>query len=140
VKDEFWVDTYVNPNPPPTHVNEVWYDGHSQGGVVWGITSDSLPMLPGTEMTLTLGDSHYHSEFSSYHNIPAGSAIYAQVDAVDLATTYGGVLEVDEFLGLPYNNIMGPVYSTAGSATDSGVQRPGQVPDTTGLPPRPNRR
>ena len=54
VADEFWVDFYVNPNPAPAGVNQIWNDGRSAQGIVWGITNSALPLLlPGGIRTTT---------------------------------------------------------------------------------------
>jgi len=110
VVDEFWVDVYINPNPVPTHVNQVWWHLGGQG-LVWGIKQPALPLQPGATMTLTIGDAHYdpaQSDFSG--TLPVGTPVYAQVDAVNTQTSYGGVLEGHEMTGGAYNNIVGPVY------------------------------
>jgi hypothetical protein len=51
--------------------------------------------------------------------IPVGSTIYVQVDSYDPGKPYGSVLEDHESAGGSgvYNNIFGPVLSTA--ATDN---------------------
>jgi hypothetical protein len=45
--------------------------------------------------------------------LPVGTPIYAQVDSYNPFTTFGAVLENHEISGAPYNNILGPVLSTA---------------------------
>ncbi|MBN1136403.1 MAG: hypothetical protein JXM73_07445, partial [Anaerolineae bacterium] len=45
---------------------------------------------------------------------PPGTPVYAQADSADAGTTYGAIRELDEIRGLPYNNILGPVYSAPG--------------------------
>jgi hypothetical protein len=53
------------------------------------------------------------SHFSG--TIKPGTAVYAQVDSAKAGSDYGAVLELDEILGLPYNNIYGfflPGYSS----------------------------
>jgi uncharacterized repeat protein (TIGR01451 family) len=113
VADEFWVDFYVNPLPVPTGVNQVWSDGRSTQGVVWGITSSAFPALvPGGKLTLTLSSLYYRSDLSHLTGISIGTAVYAQVDSANTSTTYGGVQETHEINGLPYNNISGPIAST----------------------------
>ncbi len=110
VSEGFWVDLYVDPNPPPTGVNQVWNDGRSVYGAVWGVTSPianlALPLAPGAVMTLTVGDVFYVPAFSALP--PAfvpGMTVYVQVDSANINTNYGAVLESHETFGGPYNNI-----------------------------------
>jgi PKD repeat protein len=110
VTSEFWVEVYVNPSTPPTHVNQSWPLLGSQG-LTWGVTNVALSQLrPGGMLTLTVNDPYYVAAYSQL-NLPltAGTPVYAQVDSVDHATTYGAVLENHEMIGGPYNNITGPV-------------------------------
>jgi len=104
VTDTFWVDVYLNPDPPPTHVNQVWWQLCDEG-LVWGVT---VSMLPQEVITLTFNDAFYRPDKSGFSgSIAPGTLVYAQVDAVNLLTTYGGVLESNE-----ENNIVGPVVAT----------------------------
>jgi PKD repeat protein len=107
VTDEFWVDLYVNPNPVPTGVNQIWNDGRSTYGLVWGVTTSAFPALtPGNSLTLTIGDAYFWPSISNYPtSLTAGTPIYAQVDSANTNTTYGGVLEGHEVSGGAYNNI-----------------------------------
>jgi len=60
----------------------------------------------GGVITLTVGDAHYRPELSNMTwPLAAGTRAYAQVDAVNPATTYGAVLENHEITGGVYNNI-----------------------------------
>jgi hypothetical protein len=106
VKDEFWVDVYIAPRTEPTQVNQTWNQLGSQG-LVWGVTADLLPALvPGGIITLTVGDAHYwpsHSRVS--WPLAPGTPVYAQVDSLNSATTFGAVLESHEMIGEDYNNI-----------------------------------
>ena len=140
VNDEFWVDVYINPNPAPTHVNQVWWMLGSEG-LVWGIKAPALPIQPGGVMTLTIGDRYYTSTLSAFSGwIQNGTPVYAQVDAVNTKTTYGGVLESHEILGGPYNNIAGPVYPAANAEPDEPAlegNRSPASPSSADLPPRP---
>ncbi|CAG0931221.1 Collagenase ColH [Thermoflexales bacterium] len=107
----FYVDVYINPHPAPTAVNQIWSDGRSAQGLTWGVTSS---LLPGQVLTLTIGDAYYLLDYSVFTGtLPTGTPVYAQVDSLDPATTYGAVHEIHEINGLPYNNILGPVLSTA---------------------------
>lgn len=140
VADEFWVDAYLNPNPPPTRANQTW-DQVSQQGAVWGITSDALPLAAGGEITLTVspaGGDYYSPTLSVITwPLPIGTVIYAQVDSANTNTNYGGVLETHEITGGPYNNILGPIYSTA-VADDWPVPQSAIVrSDPAHLPSRP---
>ena len=57
VTDEFWVDVYINPDPAPTAVNQIWEDLADEG-LVWGVTAGALPLAPGEAITLTVGGDH----------------------------------------------------------------------------------
>ncbi len=107
VADGFWMDLYINPDPVPTAVNQIWPDLADQG-LVWGVT-DGLG--PGEALTLNVGDKFYMDEFSQvdWPLLPR-TPIYAQVDSANASTTYGSVLESHEISGEAYNNISGPVY------------------------------
>jgi hypothetical protein len=110
--DDFWVDFYVNPNPVPTGVNQIWNDGRSTQGIVWGVTAPALPLESGDVMTLTIGDAYYWPSISNFSgSLPAGTPVYAQVDSANANTTYGAVLENHEIAGGTYNNIRGLVLS-----------------------------
>jgi hypothetical protein len=114
VHGEFFVDAYINPRAAPTAVNQTWDKLGSQG-LVWAITQDVLWRLaPGGALTLNVNDAHYVRELSSFSgSLPVGTVVYAQVDSYNPKTTYGNVLEEHEITGGAYNNIRGPVYSTA---------------------------
>jgi uncharacterized repeat protein (TIGR01451 family) len=107
VVDGFWLDVYINPDTPPTRVNRHWHNLGSQG-LVWGVVAPNI--VPGESLTLTLNHSAYRPEFSEVVlPLPPGSAVYAQVDSVNLLTDYGGVLEGHEISGESYNNIAATV-------------------------------
>ena len=115
VTDEFWVDVYINPNPAPTAVNQIWPDLADEG-LVWGVTAAALPLAPGGVLTLTVGDAYYVAEYSQIAwPLAEGTPVYAQVDSASGDTTYGAVLESHEITGGAYNNISSTV-STAGLA------------------------
>jgi hypothetical protein len=141
VADAFWVDLYLNPNPIPTGVNQLWDDGRSTHGAVWGVTPDLLPALtPTGVLTLTVGDAHYWPSLSNLPTLlPAGTIIYGQVDSANLNTPYGGVLEIHEMTGQPYNNVSGPVSAAAEIGHDQPGLESGNQPATSinNLPPRP---
>jgi len=132
VTDDFWVDLYVNPNPVPTAVNQIWNDLADEG-VVWDIKVD---LLPGGTITLTIGDtdtSWEHTGFSG--SLAAGTWIYVQVDSANTLTDYGGVLEDHEIMGGTYNNITGRKLS---APVDVGTLASDRPPPPPGhLPPRP---
>lgn len=110
VSNDFWVDLYLNPNPAPTAVNDVW-DLLGPYGVAWGVTQN---LAPGESLTLTLNDAYYDPIESNLPTIiPAGTVVYAQVDAAHLNTNYGAVLENHEVNGGVYNNISGPETTTS---------------------------
>jgi PKD repeat protein len=113
----FWIDAYVDPNPPPTAVNQIWWDqNRSEQGVAWAVDEPLVPFEPGTVITLTSRDPNVSPVRTFFlGNLPAGTPIYAQVDSYNYQTDYGAVQERQEILGLPYNNILGPAYSTPGT-------------------------
>jgi hypothetical protein len=114
----FWLDAYINPVPPPAAVNEIWWDlNRSHEGVAWGVTDPIVPIQPGEVYTFT-SNGDYVSPARTFFlgNLPVGTPIYAQVDAYNAATNHGAVLETHEYYHRPYNNILGPIYSIAGSA------------------------
>jgi hypothetical protein len=140
----FWVDFYINPNPPPTQVNEVWNDGRAAAGMVWGVDGPILSTLtPGGVITLTVGDAYYVADpdHSNFPGLTAGDTVYVQVDSVNLATNYGNVLESHELLNDSYNNI----FTTATIAVSSenlfipnrSLQIEQPAPIIEGLPQRP---
>ena len=103
VLDAFWVDVYINPHTVPTTVNQAWYQLGEQG-LVWGVTT--LPIQPNETITLTVGDGAYWPSLSQFSPpLVLESSVYAQVDSVNLNSSYGGVLELDEIKGESYNNI-----------------------------------
>jgi hypothetical protein len=143
--DEFWIDFYVNPIPPPTAVNQVWYDGRSAQGIVWAITnqldptSQPLPLLPGELFTVTFKDVHVDDYYTGFaFPLTAGTPVYAHVDSVNLLTNYGGVLEIHEARGGAYNNLFGPVYVAAGTQAAAGGRGMGanRIPSPPSLPRR----
>ncbi|MCP4710906.1 MAG: hypothetical protein GY869_19970 [Planctomycetes bacterium] len=100
VVDSFWVDVYLDPNQTPPQINQRWSEIASQG-LVWGVTQ-SIPI--NGELTLTIGDAYYSETYSGFGGtIPPGTPVWAQVDSVNLNTTYGAVLESNES-----NNVKGP--------------------------------
>jgi uncharacterized repeat protein (TIGR01451 family) len=142
--DDFWVDFYVNPNPIPTGVNQVWNDGRSDQGIVWGVTAPDLPLEPGGVITLTNGGTYYWPSLSNFSgSLPAGTPVYAQVDSANTNTTYGAVLENHESIGGTYNNISGSVVSTLSVMGEELAEAESPVtgdhpPIPSGhLPPRP---
>lgn len=127
VVDAFWLDVYFNPSQTPT-VNHRWSDIASHGSV-WGVTKS---LYPGETLVLTTDDAYYHADKSSTPPLPVGANVYALVDSINYATTYGAVQESDEG-----NNLSGPVVSTAGVGGGAGpVGKQGQLAPREGLPPR----
>ena len=140
--EAFWVDAYVDPNPPPTAVNQIWWDqNRSQQGVAWAVDEPLLPLEPGVVITLTSRDSNVSPMRTLFlGNLLAGTPIYAQVDSYNYQTNYGAVQERQEILGLPYDNVLGPVYSTPGTTPLSQVvNRLIADPLKSSLPYRPLR-
>ena len=130
--NEFWVDLYVNPNPPPTGVNDTRETLGCQG-LVWGVTESALPSLvPGGMLTLTLNGDYYRPDLSNITwPLTTGAQIYVQVDSANALTNYGAVLEDHEIAGLSYNNILGPIMPTVSL---QGIETP---PITGNRPPAP---
>ncbi|MGD1994211.1 MAG: hypothetical protein PVI59_13550 [Anaerolineae bacterium] len=115
VVDGFWVDAYVDPDYAPRAVNQVWTDLGDQG-IIWGVGSWALPLDPEESLVLRVGDRYYWPDLSDVSwPLPAGTPVYVQVDSYSPGTTYGLVLEDHEILGGSYNNVAGPVFSTASS-------------------------
>ncbi|MFN2169262.1 MAG: hypothetical protein ACK2U9_23755, partial [Anaerolineae bacterium] len=108
VTEAFWVDAYINPASVPDAVQQTWNQVGGQG-LVWGISDDDLPMLPGDILVLSVGDPTYWPTLSyAVWPLLAGTPVYAQVDSLG-AYDYGAVNEGHERLGGFYNNISGPV-------------------------------
>jgi hypothetical protein len=130
--DDFWVDAYIAPNPPPTTVNEIWNDLCDQG-LVWGVTAD---LAPGDVLTLTYGGAYYTPTYSAIvWPLAEGTEVYAQVDAWNPDTSYGAVLETHEDTGGAYNNIAGPVLVQSDGAGDAAA-----LPSLSFSAPAPGRR
>lgn len=106
IQEDFWVELYVNPQPAPSRVDQLWSELGIQGGV-WGVLQD---LAPGDSITLSVGDRFYYAEYSTLPGVlAAGTTLYVQVDSWNEETTYGAVLEGHESTGQPTNNILGPV-------------------------------
>ena len=119
----FWVDFYINPNPVPTHENQLWNDLSTEG-LVWGV---NVAIAAGDSLTLRYSTAanapnlYYSAINSSYSgNLPVGTPVYAQVDSAHLNTVYGGVLETHEILGTAYNNVSAQY--TAGNTTSPAAE------------------
>ncbi len=114
VQHPFWVDLYVNPDMVPTAVNQLWGNDDTYGvggeGYAWAIVPQMLPLAAGESMLLEVNDATLNTGIN--WPLRDGSVVYAQVDSWDPNTTYGGVLEIHELLGWPYDNIFGPVRSS----------------------------
>jgi hypothetical protein len=139
VTDEFWVETYIDPDTEPTAVNQTW-DQLGKHGLVWGVTADALPALtPGGALTLTVGDAYYWPSLSKVKwPLADETQVWVQVDSAGLAADYGGVLETHEIFGEGYNNVMGPIDSVmvaAGMASAPGARLADDLNDS-GLPQR----
>ncbi|KAA3660315.1 MAG: hypothetical protein DWQ04_19770 [Chloroflexi bacterium] len=135
VGGDFWVDVYLDPNPPPTAVNDIWQN-HATEGLVWGVVGSALPLNPGESLTLSVNDSYYRADESNFSGVVVvGTAVYAQVDSANANTNYGAVLENHEINNSGYNNIFGPVISAASINQSANVNIITQV-QTNNLPPR----
>ncbi len=123
VTDDFWVDVYFNPTPAPPPLNRIW-QSIAPYGAYWGVTGS---LAPGETLTLTVGGPYYTGGSSTF---PAGAQVYAYVDCINYATSYGNVQESNEA-----NNVFGPVVSTAGQVQPA-VADPAALPDLGELPAR----
>ena len=136
VKEDFWVEVYFNPNPPPTGVNQIWDDGRSQYGLVWGVTE---PIPAGGSLTLTLDDEYFRPSLSNIPSAPLENVVlYAQIDSANINTSYGAVLETHEMVGGAYNNIInaGPFTFTPPSLSQSSLAGDSQSSEQNSLPLR----
>ena len=99
--EDFWVDVSFDPAYRPPRINQPW-SRIAAHGVVWGVV-DSLP--EGGSLTLVNdgGDPYYFPNLSSAPPLPVGQEVYAYVDSVNWATTWGAVRESNEG-----NNTAGP--------------------------------
>jgi subtilisin-like proprotein convertase family protein len=105
-EEAFWVDLYVNPNPPPTEVNQSWQMLAEQGAT-WGVETS---LGAGEVLTLTLDSPTLWAEYSDItFPLTDDAQIYVQVDSLNFETSYGAILEQHEMIGGAYNNIVGPL-------------------------------
>jgi len=124
VESEFWVDAYINPRTEPTGVNQTW-DQLGNYGLVWGVTASALPIEPGESITLTFGGLYYRPDFSRVSwPLAVGTPVYVQADTLNLATTYGAVLEIHEAIGEDYNNIRDRLVVRASALSRGGNMTP----------------
>ncbi|MEM7033851.1 MAG: PKD domain-containing protein [Chloroflexota bacterium] len=131
----FWVDLYVNPDSAPTQVNDVWHDGRSTEGIVWGIHGPILSQLyPGGKITLHLNDD-YMVGSTLFSGIDLNDVIVIQTDSANADSTYGGVLEKHEIVSGAYNNIFQKTITHPSETVSvSTINIPTQ--DISGLPVR----
>lgn len=102
VVEPFWVDLYVEPDPAPAGVNDIWADGRSTYGAVWAVRAE---LLPGQSVTLTPGDTMFDAALSRLPPVlKAGSTIVVQVDSANTRSDYGGVRESHEYEPIGYYN------------------------------------
>lgn len=140
VDEEFWVDVYIDPDPIPSEVNQRW-ETLGDEGLRWGVTAPALPLGPGDEIVLTIGDQYYWPSYSTFGgSLPAGTAVYAQVDSLNADADYGGVLEIHEgwwpYPGA-YNNIEGTVAAVGSAAAWRPIPGSHAVPTLGNLPALP---
>jgi len=138
--EEFWVDVYIDPDSIPTGVNQKW-ETLSEEGLRWGVTASALPLAPGGEIVLTIGDEYYWPSLSNFGgSLPAGTVVYAHVDSLNAFTTYGAVLEGHEkswpYHGA-YNNISGMIATAGSAATRQPIPASRAAPTMGNLPPVP---
>jgi uncharacterized repeat protein (TIGR01451 family) len=111
VTEPFWVDVMLDPIQAPWMNNQIWATLSAEG-LTWGIGAHALPLNPGAELTLVVGDQFFWG-LGSYVNWPieAGTEAYVHVDSWHVTNEYGAVLEDHEVLGKAYNNVFGPGFS-----------------------------
>lgn len=135
VVDPFWVDVYIGPNPAPTQVNQHWWQLAGQGAV-WGVNS---PLAVGETLTLGLADAYYDPGQSAFQGpIIPGTPVWAQVDSVNLNSSYGGVFELHEINQGSYNNLRSAISTGAASGEADQRRQSGSRPvfSTYRLPAR----
>jgi len=91
--NDFWVDVSFDPRVQPPRINQPWPTIASHG-VVWGVTR-SLSAGESLEL-VTGGDYYFGPPDSSAPPYPVGASVWAYVDSVNFATTWGAVQESDE--------------------------------------------
>ena len=126
--EDFWVDVSIGPKTKPPRINQPW-ERIAAHGVVWGVI-DSLPAGGSLTLVNDGGDPYYFPNLSSSPPLPLGESVYAYVDSVNFATTWGAVRESSES-----NNTRGTV-STAAEAQASPPVVAGSSPAVEGLPAR----
>jgi hypothetical protein len=97
VQDDFWVDVYFDPRVKPPHLNQPWPD-IAPFGVVWGVLAEAKNIPSGGVLDLAsnTSDPYYSTQYSAPGPFPGGADVYAYVDSINFATTYGAVRETDE--------------------------------------------
>lgn len=136
----FWVDFYVDPNPVPTHANQLWDDLGSEG-IAWGIT---IPINPGDSLTLIYStapgapNTFVSADDTNFTGtMVAGTVVYAQVDSAHVGHVNGAIEETHEILGEAYNNVSQMFTSTAaGAAADTAVSPAAEAEANFNLPVR----
>ena len=136
----FWVDFYVDPNPVPTHANQLWDDLGSEG-IAWGVT---IPINPGESLTLVYSTapgapntfvSAADTNFTG--TLAPGTPVYAQVDSAHVGRANGAIDEIHEILGEPYNNVSAMfTAAAAGAAAEATTFQPGAAVIEFDLPAR----
>lgn len=138
VTTPFWIDVSIAPRRAPLQVNEIW-QLLGDAGLVWGVDAAALPLAPGEQLTLRVGDAFYRPELSAIPEVLAlGTPVYVQVDSANAATEYGAVLETHERDGGPYNNIAS-VTVPAGGAALRVLEGQTSAPRLQGAAPMPAR-
>ena len=132
IVNDFWVDVSFDPTTRPPHINQPW-NAIATHGVVWGVRADEADLDPGDSLTLVnnASDPFYFAAYSSHPPLPVSAAVYAYVDSVDWATTWGAVRESNED-----DNTAGPVTSVAADAGGESFPQPAGEVATGNLPPR----
>ncbi|MBP7691746.1 MAG: tandem-95 repeat protein [Anaerolineales bacterium] len=120
----FWVDFYVNPNPPPTAANQPWDRRCGLTpcvGIAWFVPG---PLAPGQSVTLDSTATSYYGRNTVWSGaLPSGAnALYLYVDSwnCDPSTSAcvadGAVLEGDETNNRFARTGLGPLETSADAA------------------------
>jgi uncharacterized repeat protein (TIGR01451 family) len=96
--DSFWVDFFINPNPPPTAANTIWNNVCSLTpcyGLAWFVSNG---LGPGESITLTSVSGSFAAPQSNWpgHFANGTSDLYLFVDSWNPGVATGGVAESNE--------------------------------------------
>jgi uncharacterized repeat protein (TIGR01451 family) len=129
--DAFWVDFFINPNPPPSAANTIWSNvcGLSPCyGLAWFVATN---LAPGQSITLTSHPSSFSADHSNWAGFFASgtSDLYLYVDSWNPGVASGGVAESNENNNRAERHglmVSGPNPAATGLALPAAVRlRPG---------------